>query len=181
LQRTEWLQLGDQLSAAAGTSPERPAYRRWLTSGAIGTYCLFVVVPATLAALRGGAARGDIRKDARVFAEAYGSDVAAYFSSAPRAAKLLELSALIVLPIVLYLLVLPRAGARISLGDLGKAAVRAGALVLFGHGSGVCRNARGRRLRERCVELDVALGHIDARLVRCRAGGYRCGAQTIGQ
>ena len=67
--------------------------------------------------------------------KAYGHSVAAYFSAAPRAAKILELSALILLPVILYLLVLPRAGIRFSLRDLRKGGLCVAALVFFGHGA----------------------------------------------
>jgi hypothetical protein len=101
--------------------------------GAVAGYCLFAVVPSTLAAVRAGTERGDVRKDALVFAQAYGSDVATYFAGAPRAAKILELSALVILPVVLYLLALPCSNVRFSLQDLRRTAWGAAALVLLGH------------------------------------------------
>lgn len=100
---------------------------------AAGFYLLFAVLPAAVAALHGGTERGDVRRDALAFAEAYGSEMAAYVAGAPRASKLLELSALVVLPAALFVLVLGSRETCRSFRGLYRTAYGTTALVIFGH------------------------------------------------
>lgn len=116
-------------SAHPAATEERA--RRWRVAASV-LYAL-AMAPAVAAALRHGAAPGDVRHTARMLHSMYGSGVAGYLGSAPRAVLAMELDALTVLPVVLWVAIAPRAGQLPRPRALLSAAAWAGAFVCTGH------------------------------------------------